>query len=257
MTSRTEVVERLVAAGCVAAEQEADDFLATVPDATTLDHWVRRREHGEPHSWITGWTMFCGLSLHVVPGVYVPRPQSEQLARRAAALLPTDGRAIDLCAGVGAVGAFLGTAVPSATVVGVELDVRAALCARRNGVLTVVGDLAEPIRSDRNVDVVSAIAPYVPTGELRHLPDDVRRFEPSTALDGGVDGLDVVRRVIIDARRLLREGGSLVIELGADQDAILTPHLVRHGFVDLVPWHDDNGDLRGLACRLSAVAGIA
>jgi release factor glutamine methyltransferase len=242
------VTERLVAAGCVAAEEEAAELVDAAPDEPTLDSWVRRREQGEPPAWITGTSVFCGRPLHVAPGVYVPRVQTEELARRAAALLPVGGRAVDLCTGAGAVAAHLRAQVPTAAVVGVDIDRRAAACARRNGVPTAVGDLAGPVRGHLFVDVVTAVAPYVPTGDIRLLPADVQRHEPRRALDGGDDGLDLVRRVVAAARRLLRPGGWLLLEIGGAQDEALAPALAT-GFASVTPWWDDDGDLRGVACR--------
>lgn len=242
------VTDRLAEAGCVAAEEEAADLVDAAPDEPTLDSWVRRREQGEPPAWITGTSMFCGRPLHVAPGVYVPRLQTEELARRAAALLPAGGRAVDLCTGAGAVAAHLRAQVPAAAVVGVDIDRRAAACARRNGVPTAVGDLAGPVRGHRFVDVVTAVAPYVPTRDIRLLPADVQRHEPRRALDGGADGLDLVRRVVAAARRLLRPGGWLLAEVGGDQDEALAPELAT-GFDAVAPWRDEDGDLRGVACR--------
>jgi release factor glutamine methyltransferase len=97
------VYDRLAAAGCIAPEEEARELLRAASDERTLEEWIRRRERGEPLAWITGITTFCGRSIRVDPGVYVPRPQSEELARRAAAFLPQSGRALDLCTGSGAV----------------------------------------------------------------------------------------------------------------------------------------------------------
>jgi release factor glutamine methyltransferase len=93
------------------------------------------------------------------------------------------------------------------------------------------------------------VAPYVPTAELRLLPADVQRHEPRLALDGGADGLDLVRRVIAAAADLLRSGGWLLVEVGGDQDAALTPTLTATGFDVVIPWWDDDGDLRGIASR--------
>jgi release factor glutamine methyltransferase len=243
------VVDRLVAAGCVAAAEEAAELLAAAPDEPTLEAWLRRREQGEPLAWITSTLLFCGQPLHVAPGVYVPRIQSEELARRAATLLPDNGWAIDLCTGAGAVAVHLMAQVPTAAVIGIDIDVRAAACAWRNGVPTAVADLAVPLRRHEGFDVVTAVAPYVPTGELRLLPADVQRYEPRLALDGGADGLDIVRRVIAAARRLLRPGGWLLIEIGGDQDEALAPTLAATGFDLVTSWWDDDGDLRGVASR--------
>ncbi|HEX6417868.1 MAG TPA: hypothetical protein VFZ77_05205 [Acidimicrobiales bacterium] len=242
------VTERLFAAGCVAAGEEATELVSAAPDEPTLESWVRRREQGEPPAWITGTLVFCGRPLHVSPGVYVPRAQTEELARRAAAILPVGGSAVDLCTGAGAVAAHLWAQVPTATVVGIDIDPRAAACARRNGVPAAVGDLAGPLRGRRYVDVVTAVAPYVPTGAIRLLPADVQRHEPRRALDGGDDGLDLVRRVVAAARRLLRPGGWLLMEIGGAQDEALAPALAT-GFAAVTPWWDDDGDLRGVACR--------
>ncbi len=246
------VVRRLRAAGCVAAAEEAAEFVAAVPDAHTLDAWLRRRERGEPVAWITGTTWFCGRTLHVSPGVYVPRTQSEELARRAATLLPDAGRAVDLCTGAGAVAAHVSAQVPTASVVGIDVDPIAAACARRNGVPAVVADLAEALHGQGQFDLVTAVAPYVPTREIPLLPPDVQRYEPRAALDGGADGLDVVRHVIAAANRLLRPGGWLLIEAGGDQDRALGPTLAAFAFELVSPWWDDDGDLRGIAAQATA-----
>ena len=228
------VIDRLRAAGCVAAQEEADELLAAAPDDDTLEAWVRRRERGEPLAWITGTVAFCGHRLGIDPGLYVPRPQSEELARRAACLLAGGGCAVDLCTGAGAVAVHLMAAAPSATVIGVDIDPRAALCARRNGVPALVGDLDRPLRA-RTFDVVTAVPPYVPAADLRLLPADVQRHEPRLALDGGADGLDVVRRIVVSAARLLRPSGWLLIEVGGDQDKALSSALAAAGFSSATP----------------------
>ena len=234
----------------MAAEEEA----ALLREAgVEVDAATARREAGEPLAWILGWAGFCGRRLVIEPGVYVPRPTSEDLARRAAALLPRGGRAVDLCTGSGAVAAHLLAAEPASRIVGVDIDRRAVAVARRNGVAAVVGDLDGPLPSAR-FDVVTAVAPYVPTGVVGALTSDAR-YEPATALDGGADGLDVVRRVVAAAARLLRPGGWLLTELGGDQDGRLAGSLAASGFTDPEPWHDEDGDLRGIAAELVARTG--
>ena len=243
------MVERLGAAGCVAAAQEAAALLAAAPDEPTLEAWIRRRENGEPPAWITGTVRFCGRTLYVAPDVYVPRVQTEELARRAAQLLPANGRAVDLCTGAGAVAAHLMAEVPTAVVVGIDIDARAATCARRNGVPAAVADLAAPVRRGVRFDLVTSVAPYVPTGQLRLLPPDVQRYEPRLALNGGANGLHVVRRVVDAAALLLRPGGWLLLEVGGDQDQALIPNLSAEGFDVVQPWYDHDGDLRGIAAQ--------
>lgn len=242
------VVERLRAAGCVAAEEEADELVARAPNAAVLEAWLARRERGEPLAWITGGLSFCGRWVHVATGVYVPRVQTEELARRAAALLRAGGLAADLCTGAGAVAAHVAAAVPGARVVGTDLDVAAASCARRNGVAAIVTDLGNGLPAGR-FDVVTAVVPYVPTPALRLLPSDVVAYEPRLALDGGADGLLVLHRLVGCAAHLLRPGGFLLAEVGGDQDEALAPALHAAG---LGAWHaflDEEGDLRGIVAR--------
>jgi release factor glutamine methyltransferase len=248
------VAQRLTAAGCVAARAEAEQLVVAAPDEASLETLVARRERGEPLAWIVGTMSFCGRPLHVDPGAYVPKAQSEDLARRAATLLAGSdgGRAADLCTGTGAIAAHLMAEAPAAVVIGVDIDPVATACARRNGVRAVRGDLDGPLRSGA-FDVVTAVAPYVPTRDMRLLPVDVRRHEPRLALDGGGDGLDVVRKVVWGAARLLRPGGWLLIEIGGEQDRALEPALTAAGFSSTATWSDDDGELRGLAARLQPI----
>ncbi len=249
------LVRVLSAAGCVAAEDEARDLLQRAGgDRGLLAAMVDRRRAGEPLAWITGAAAFCGLSVAVSPGVFVPRPQSEALARRAAARLPASGVAVDLCTGAGAIALFLARARPGARVVGTDLDPAAVACAVGNTVVAHQGDLFEPLPPALagRVDVVVGVVPYVPTAELRFLPRDARDFEPKMALDGGPDGTDVLRRAIAEAPRWLRPGGHLLLELGADEAELLVGDLDRAGFTRVERLHDEDGDVRGIEALLSS-----
>jgi release factor glutamine methyltransferase len=248
-TVRSSVVERLSRAGCVAADEEATELLSAAPDPATLEAWIGRRERGEPLAWVTGSQWFCGHRIGVDPGVYVPRPQSEELARRAAAvLLGHGGPALDLCTGSGAIACHLMARAPSVTVVAADVDRRAVICARSNGARVVQSDLAGPF-GDGVFGVVTAIAPYVPTAALAVLPSDVRDYEPRLALDGGPDGLEVARRIAASARRVLRPGGWLLLELGGDQGPPMVATLTNSGWREVSTWADEDGDLRGLSAR--------
>jgi release factor glutamine methyltransferase len=246
---RRAVEERLRAAGCVAADAETDELLAADPDERTLERWIERRETGEPLAWIVGATTFCGVRVAVDPGVFVPRPQSEELARRAAAATPPRGRVADLCTGSGAIAAAVKHLAPSSIVIGTDIDPRAARCAHRNGVAAVVGDVGAALRP-RSFDVVVAVAPYVPTDEMPFLPPDVCRFEPARALDGGADGLDAIRRIAEDATRLLVATGMLHVEVGGEQAGRLSALLVQLGFDAIETSADEDGLVRGVAAQL-------
>lgn len=243
------MARRLEAAGCVAPEEEAAELSAAAGgDDEILAAFVERRSTGEPLAWITGTTVFCGSPVAVEPGVFVPRWQSEPLAERAAQLLPPGGRAIDLGTGSGAVACVLIERCPTATVLGTERDPVAARCARRNGVVVAQGDLFDGVPESwkGTVDVIVGVLPYVPTGEMQYLPHDVCVFEPRTALDGGQDGLVVVRRAVIESRQWLRARGHLLLELGGDQPDALVPILEEAGLTVVRVMRDAEGDERGI-----------
>ena len=244
-------MSRLADAGCIAPREEALALVGAAGDTDQLDSLVGRRCDGEPLAWLVGSVTFCGRPIRVAPGVYVPRPQSELIAEAGAGRLPKRGLAVDLCTGAGAIAAVLTHRRPRARVLATEIDPLAAGCARGNGVEVLVGDLADPLPSDLTgrVDVVTSVPPYVPTGAMALLPRDVVTYEPRAALDGGSDGLVLVRRVVRAAARLLRPGGSLVVELGGDQDARLGDDLSALGFGPLERLVDDDGDLRGVCAR--------
>jgi release factor glutamine methyltransferase len=242
----------LAQAGCIAPREEAAELSAAAEgDDSKLSDLVARRCTGEPLAWLVGSTVFCGERVRTCPGVYVPRPQSELLVREALARLPRSGLAVDLCTGSGAIAVALGRLRPQARVLATEADPAAVACARANGVTVYAGDMAAPLPEEirGRVDVVTAVVPYVPSGELRLLPRDVLAHEPRRALDGGPDGADLLRRAVLEAAGLLRPGGSLLLELGGDEAELLAPLLAQTGYEDVRLLFDEEGDLRGLACR--------
>jgi len=213
---------------------------------------VARRLTGEPLAWITGGTDFCGLRVCVHPGVYVPRSHSEGLARLAAQRLRAGGLAIDLCTGSGAIARVLADAHPSARVLATDVDERAVACARINRVEALHGDLFAPLPAEleARADVVVAVVPYVPTPDLALLQRDTLTFESAVGYDGGPDGLAVLRRVVAEAPRWLRPGGTLLLELGGGQGEALHDDLARQGFATITTLTDENGDERGLEATL-------
>ena len=252
LTTRA-VASRLAAAGFIAADDEAEQLSASAAhDGRRLESLLRRRLTGEPLAWITGRVSFCGLDIRVDPGVYVPRWQSEALARRAAARLPETGTAIDLCTGTGAVARTLIAARPAARVVASDLDAKAVACAAANGVDAYHGDLFAPLPRELEacVDVVVGVVPYVPTPALATLQRDTFSFESTLAYDGGVDGTAILRRVLRDSPRFLRRGGVLLLELGGAQPDLLSGDLAHHGYDDVGVLVDADGDVRGIEATL-------
>jgi release factor glutamine methyltransferase len=246
---------RLADAGFVAADEEAAELIASAGgDDELLDALVARRLTGEPLAWITGRLVFCDVEVRVDPGVYVPRWQTEPVARRAVERLPAHGTAIDVCTGSGAVAKTLMTYRPGARVVATDLDERAVACARANGVDAYRGDLLQPLPAalEGSVDVVVAVVPYVPTPDLPLLQRDTFTFETPLAYDGGPGGTQLLQRVVADSRPFLRRGGALLLELGGRQAELLADALTSAGYTDLDVLLDEDGDVRGIEATLAA-----
>ncbi|WP_246260651.1 putative protein N(5)-glutamine methyltransferase [Cellulomonas taurus] len=225
------LIARLRAAGCVFAEDEAALLVEAARDGSALETLTARRVAGEPLEPLLGWVAFAGRRVRVAPGVFVPRRRSELLVRAAVAAVaesPASARpltVVDLCCGVGAIGVSVALALPGSRLWCCDLDPAAVACAERNiaeaGVsgTALVGDLDAPLPPELSgrVDLLTANTPYVPTDEIALLPSEARAHEPTLALDGGVDGLALHRRVAELAPRWLRPGGVLLIETSARQ----------------------------------------
>jgi release factor glutamine methyltransferase len=222
-STRAAIVSRLRAAGCVFAEDEARLLVESAPTPAALQAMVEQRIAGHPLEHIVGWAEFCGLRIAVDPGVFVPRRRTELLVRRAAALAPPGATVVDLACGSGAVGVAVAARVERVSLYAVDIEPAAVRCARRNladlGGHVYAGDLYDPLpaRLRGHVDVLVANVPYVPTQAVGLMPPEARIHEPLVALDGGADGLDVLRRVAAPAGDWLVPGGHLLVETGADQ----------------------------------------
>ena len=251
--TRPEVVARLRAAGCVFAEEEAELLLAAGEEGL-----VQRRVAGEPLEHLLGWVGFAGLRLHVGPGVFVPRQRTELMARLAVEHRPRV--LVELCCGVAPVAAVAEAALPGVTTWACDIDPVAVGYAARNIRGTALAadlDSGLPPSLQHQVDVLACNAPYVPTDELALLPPEARDHEPLQALDGGPDGLVLLRRVAARAGTWLRPGGVLLVEVGASQvDAGLTAFTAAGLRPDVV--HGDPAIvLRGLSTgEIAAPAGV-
>jgi release factor glutamine methyltransferase len=237
---------RLADAGIATARQDAETLLARVLGTTrvglftgqagvpgtareVLEALLARRAQQEPLQYILCETEFCGLRLTLGPGVFIPRPETEAVVERALALgLPERATVLDLCTGSGAIACALGMRRPDWTIWAVERADAAAECARANvrrlglagRVRVCAGDLFEPLRGVLpvgTVDLVVANPPYLATPLLPTLPVEVRDWEPQVALDGGAEGLDVIRRLLAEAPVWLRPEGGLLVEIGEEQ----------------------------------------
>jgi release factor glutamine methyltransferase len=207
------------------------DLGGTVPPpiAERYAHAVRRRARREPLQRILGWEQFRGIRVRLTDAVLVPRPETETLVEWALALLPPPGSrrllAVDVGTGSGCIACALAAERPDLDVVGVDVSPAAAAVARENAraldlatrVRVVATDLFDGIR-DLGAELIVSNPPYLPSGLMPGLPPEVRIHEPRIALDGGTDGLALIRRIAAAARRCLRSSGALLVETaGADQ----------------------------------------
>jgi release factor glutamine methyltransferase len=266
------VVARLRAAGCVFAEEEAAILAASADTPAQLEAMVERRADGEPLEQVVGWAEFAGLRVLVDPGVFVPRRRSEYLVEVAVRLADQQGGAVprvvvDLCCGTGALGLAVagelavgeaatgdaaGPASPDVRLSGVELhaadlDPAAVACARRNvepaGGHVYAGDLfsALPGSLRGRIGVLICNAPYVPTSEIAFMPSEARDHEARMALDGGTDGLGVLRRVAAEAPAWLARGGVLLVETSERQAPAMAAAMDAAGLAARVHSDDEWG----------------
>jgi release factor glutamine methyltransferase len=242
-------------------EDEAELLTTAAGSAAELDAMVTRRAGGEPLEQVLGWAEFCDLRILVDPGVFVPRLRSEHLVavalrflqERAAGDWSPAGQLViaDLCCGTGALGltvmAGLGSGPVFAELHAADLDPAAVACARRNvepaGGHVYAGDLfaALPASLQGRVDILICNAPYVPTTDIVFLPAEAREHEAQLALDGGTDGLVILRRAAAEAPAWLAPGGVLLVETSEKQAPLMAAVMTAAGLLAVVHVDDDTG----------------
>jgi release factor glutamine methyltransferase len=198
--------------------------ILTASQLTNYQALVRRHASGYPLPYLTGLTEFYGLEFEVTPEVLIPRPETEKLVDLARARQPT--AIVDVGTGSGCIAASLAVHLRHATVCAIEISPATLAVARRNverhgvadRVQLMVGDVLNPRPAP--ADLIVSNPPYVRTGDCASLPISVRNHEPRPALDGGPDGLAVIRQLLAQAPAVLRPGGRILIEIGADQGRV-------------------------------------
>jgi len=246
----------LEAAGVQTARVDAEWLLAGLLDigraGVRMDRWrvlsaplaeryadaVRRRARREPLQRILGWEDFLGLRIRLTEAVLVPRPETEALVEWALTLLPPPGPrrllALDLGTGSGCIACALAAGRSDLDVVALDVSLAAAAVARDNAraldlaprVRVVVADLLEGVR-DLSADLIVSNPPYLPTGLVAGLEPEVKSHEPRIALDGGADGLALIRRLAAVGRTCLRRAGVLVVETAGGAQAAAAASLLR------------------------------
>jgi release factor glutamine methyltransferase len=234
------IVSRLRAAGCVFAEDEADLLLSTARTPAELAAMVDQRIAGLPLEHVLGWAEFRGLRIEVDPEVFVPRRRTEFLVEQAVDLASPGAIVVDLCCGSGALGVALSAAVDFIELYAADVEPAAVRCARRNvvaaGGQVFEGDLFDPLPDalQGRIKILLSNVPYVPTEDVRLLPPEARIHEPRVTLDGGSDGLEVLRRVTAEAPLWLAPGGHLLVETSERQAPLAVEIFTRDGLTPRV-----------------------
>lgn len=243
----------LLGIGRVAVRLELGEA-APAPLAERYARAVSRRARREPLQRILGWEEFRGVRMRLTDSVLVPRPETETLVEWALALLPAPGPrrllAIDVGTGSGCIACALASERADLHVVAIDVSPAAAAVARENvraldlaGRVTVVAaDLFAGLR-DIRADLIVSNPPYLPSALMPELPPEVRIHEPRLALDGGSDGLAVIRRIATAARPYLRPSGALVVETAGGDQTSAAATLLRAAGWDQVAVR---GDLVGI-----------
>lgn len=221
-------------------------------ELTAYRELIKRRRRGEPIAYIRGEREFYGLPFRVDPRVLVPRPDTETLVETAlerSKARSLYGRALDLCTGSGCVAIAFARTRPTWRVTASDISADALAVARGNaerlGAIPntsfIQGDLFAALPRGARFELITGNPPYIARGEIAELAADVRDFEPRLALDGGDDGLDLVRRIIELAPAFLAPGGLLALEIGFGQASAVAELFAARGFRDVVRDRDYAG----------------
>ena len=262
----------LQASGPAAARREAEWLLAGVLGVGRFDVYLeparelstdearrylallRRRAAGEPLQHLLGFEEFYGLRVAVSPAVLIPRPETEGLVQWAIEILGAKAKAdalvADVGTGSGAIACALAARVPGLRVLALDCSPAALAVAADNvrahglgrRVQLAMGDLLAPLFERHvRVDLVVANLPYLPSAVIGSLPDEVAAWEPRLALDGGPDGMALLRRLVGGAAGVLDAGGSLLMEVGEEQAGPVASLMAAEGFGGIRSRRDLNG----------------
>jgi len=239
------IINRLRSGGCVFAEEETLLLTSEARSIEDLMRMVEKRVRGLPLEYTLGFTKFCGLRIEVEQGVFIPRRRTEFLVQQAKVLARPYDIVLDLCCGSGAIGAAIATDLKKIILHSVDIDPVAVRCTSRNitkvGGHVYQGDLYDALSDSLRgrVNIIVANAPYVPTDSIKLLPQEARLYEPKTALDGGLDGLDLQRKVVEKASHWLVPGGHLLIETSEIQATQTSEVFANVGLITKIARDDE------------------
>jgi len=239
------------------------DFDQPMTDAqrAIMRDLVKRRAQSEPVAYLIGEREFYSLTFQLTRDVLIPRPDTEVLVMELierARNFPSP-KILDLGTGSGCIAVTAAVNLPQAAVTVVDVSPAALEVARSNAMRHKVdsrmeffeGDLFGPVSDGSRFDFIVSNPPYIPSGELAELQVDVRKHEPQLALDGGPDGLDIIRRIVADLPRFLTESGTFLVEIDPPQSAAVQTMLSETGHFEKISTVKDlAGEQRVvIACR--------
>lgn len=234
--NRSETLHRMNSGEALNAEQEKQFFA-----------WIDGREKRIPLAYLLGDVFFHGVKLKVGPGCLIPRPETELLVEKTAAVLreTKNPALLDIGCGSGAIALALLSKVKNANAVLIDVSSEALEIARANArelnvekrTEFILSDLFTNLPRERKFDLIVSNPPYLTAEDMSALQPEVA-YEPRAALDGGVDGLDFYRRIINNAADHLKPGGFLGFELGAGQAKAVNVMLEKTGYADLRVYKD-------------------
>ncbi|WP_437188183.1 peptide chain release factor N(5)-glutamine methyltransferase [Planctomicrobium sp. SH668] len=230
------------------------DQLLTDDERTTMRGLVKRRAAAEPVAYLVGHREFFSLNFQVRPGVFIPRPDTEILVMAALEKLKErpEPTLLELCSGSGCIPITIAKNHPKVQVTTVEISPETIEVTRANiqqhqvesRVNSLEGDLFGPVPEGSRFDLIVSNPPYVQRGEIAELAPDIRDHEPHLALDGGPDGLDVIRILVQESPQWLKPGGWLMFELSPEQAADAVKLLNDAGYTKAGVKNDLSGQAR-------------
>lgn len=225
----------------------------------TMRDLVNRRAKHEPVAYLVGYREFFSLDFRVTPEVLIPRPETETLVMEALGVLKTlpTSTVLDLCTGSGCVAIAIAKNCPTAVLAATDFSAGAIAVATENAahhkvserVTFHTGDLFAAVPAESQFDVMVSNPPYIPSADIATLHADVQQYEPRLALDGGADGLDLIRRICADAKPHLKPGGWLMFEFTPEQAPAILALAQEHGYSDATIVKDTAHQPRFLRAR--------
>ena len=219
------------------------DRVLTQPQFNSYKSLINKRIKGEPIQYILGSREFWSLDLRVTPEVLIPRPETELLVEETLKIFRDERnltlRFMELGTGSGAVAIALAKELEGCFILAEDISWRAILVAKENAriqgvsdnIRFLAGDLFPPLKEGRSpFDLILSNPPYVASSKIGTLPREIAGFEPRIALDGGPDGLELIRRIVMESGSFLKDGGWLMLEFGEGQGEAVAEMIRNTGF---------------------------